>query len=148
MSGLERCGKEQSPSQSLGVPGRILRIHMMTHEVLDELREVQLDDATRLRLAGVYDETVRELAEVLPVAMREEFGRLVPRLGGTGAPSVAELRVADAQLAGWLDALVNAMDASVVLRALADPDRLAETGAESAAAQRGDVDGYAGTPYR
>ncbi len=107
-------------------PGRIIRIQSMIHELLEELRGLPLDQASRAHLAGIHDESVRQLAEVVPPEVGNELRRFVTMFDGTTAPSLAELRVADAQLAGWLDGLVQGLEAGIVLHALAAATRPAE----------------------
>lgn len=112
----------EQQEQVTGWEGRIVRIQLMVHEVLDELRTMQLDEAARTRVAAIYDESVSELLDVLSVGMCDELRRFVTQFHGDGTgspPSPAELLIADAQLAGWLDGLVRGVQARLVLRALA-----------------------------
>ena len=100
-------------------PGKVMRVWMVTHELLHELHELQLDQASRARLMSTYEASVRELSEALGPDALDEFRRLVTVFGEARAPSDAELRVAEAQLLGWLDGLVHGLQASVLLQALA-----------------------------
>jgi proteasome activator-like protein len=107
----------------------VLRIQAMTHELLEELRATQLDEPTRAHLAELYDSAVRDVSDSLSIGMKEELLRLFAPFGDQEAPSLQELRVADAQLAGWLDGLVRGLEAGIVLRALASQGML-DQGAE------------------
>ena len=100
-------------------PGKVMRVWMVTHELLHELHELQLDQASRARLMSTYEASVRELSEALGPDALDEFRRLVTVFGEARAPSDAELRVADAQLLGWLDGLVHGLQVSLLLQALA-----------------------------
>ena len=100
-------------------PGKVMRVWMVTHELLHELHELQLDQASRARLMSTYEASVRELCGALGPDALDEFRRLVMVFGEARALSDAELRVADAQLLGWLDGLVHGLRSSVVLQALA-----------------------------
>ena len=78
---------------------RVIRLGLMAHELLEELRHTPLDQAGRARLRDVFDRSVGELAGCLPPDLAAELGRLVPAIG-QGTPSQAELCVAQAQLSG------------------------------------------------
>jgi Bacterial proteasome activator len=83
----------------------VLWVGIMCRALLEELRSTVLDQAGRERLRVVFDATLGELAGCLPEALAGELGRLVPALG-VGVASQAELRLALAQLTGWLDGVL------------------------------------------
>ncbi len=112
--------------------GKAMRIEAMTGELLEELRSASLDEASRARVAAIHDRTVRELADTLPDGMREEFGRLVTEFGSAPAPSDGELRVAEAQLLGWVGGVVASAEAMRTLRALNAEMASAEWGSPDA----------------
>jgi hypothetical protein len=119
MSVTEQFEHDDLVSRVMSHPGKVMRVGMVTHELLNELRELQLDRASRARIMSTYEASVRELCEALGPDALEEFRRLVTVFGEARAPSDAELRVAEAQLLGWLDGLVHGLRSSVVLQALA-----------------------------
>ncbi len=91
-------------------PAKVLRIGSMVKQLLEEVKAAPLDDASRHRLREVYEISVRELASGLSPDLRDELARLVSPFS-SDAPSDAELRVAHAQLVGWLEGLFHGMQA-------------------------------------
>lgn len=91
-------------------PDKVMRIGAMIRGVLDEVRQAPLDEASRNRVREIYDTSVQELCEVLSPDLQEELGRLsLPFKEGT--PSESELRIAQAQLVGWLEGLFHGIQA-------------------------------------
>ncbi|MFC4944944.1 proteasome activator [Pseudonocardia sp. GCM10023141] len=86
-------------------PPKLLRLGSMIKQTLDEIHAMPLDDRGRLRLAGLYDRAVSELESALPASLRTEFMAIAPSLHTGAAVSDAELRIAQAQLVGWLEGL-------------------------------------------
>ena len=102
-------GQEEhaEPVQS---PAKVMRIGAMIRGVLDEIRQAPLDEGSRNRVREIYDTSVNELGSVLSPELREELGRLsLPFTEGT--PSESELRIAQAQLVGWLEGLFQGIQA-------------------------------------
>ncbi len=93
-------------------PAKLLRIASMVRELLDETRQATLDEAGRKRLADIYGRSVGELTEVLSEDLREELGQLAPPIE-SGVPTESELRVAQAQLVGWLEGLFHGIQAAM-----------------------------------
>ncbi len=91
-------------------PAKVMRIATMVRQLLDEVRQASLDEASRARLRDVYETSVRELGEVLSPDLKDELGRLSLPFEAD-APSDAELRVAHAQLVGWLEGLFHGIQA-------------------------------------
>jgi hypothetical protein len=106
----------QAPSVS--EPSKLLRIASMTRAMLEEVRQAPLDEAGRERLLSIYDRSLEELKEVVSEDLREELDSVfVPMSEST--PSEAELRVAQAQLIGWLEGLFHGIQASLISQQLA-----------------------------
>jgi hypothetical protein len=101
----------QRPQEAITEPAKLLRIASMVRELLDETRAASLDEAGRKRLAEVYQRSVGELREVLSEDLREELAELAPEL--QGVPSESEMRVAQAQLVGWLEGLFHGIQAAM-----------------------------------
>jgi hypothetical protein len=99
------------PSESIAEPAKLLRIASMVRELLDETRQASLDEAGRARLAEVYHRAVGELSQVLSPDLQEELVDLAPPL--EGVPSESEIRVAQAQLVGWLEGLFHGIQAAM-----------------------------------
>lgn len=92
-------------------PAKLLRIASMVRELLDETRQASPDEAGRKRLADIYQRSVDELSGVLSGDLREELGELAPPLDGV--PSESEIRIAQAQLVGWLEGLFHGIQAAM-----------------------------------
>lgn len=99
-------------------PSKLIRIASMTRAMLEEVREAPLDDAGRVRLRAIYDRSLAELKDVLSDDLVEELDAVfIPIDDGT--PSEAELRVAQAQLVGWLEGLFHGIQASLISQQMA-----------------------------
>src|SRR5579883_1487355 len=98
--------------------GRVLRVRAMAHEVLVELHAAPPDPGACHRLAHLYDESLGELADALSPTLRDELTRLAAPFRDA-EPTTDQLRVADAQLAGWLDGVTEAFEAAVAAAAMA-----------------------------
>ncbi|MEX0651335.1 MAG: proteasome activator [Actinomycetota bacterium] len=101
----------QTSAETITEPAKLLRIASMVRELLDETRQASLDEAGRARLADVYHRAVNALTEVLSPDLKEELGGLAPPLAGV--PSESEIRVAQAQLVGWLEGLFHGIQAAM-----------------------------------
>jgi hypothetical protein len=99
--------------ESVEQPAKVMRIGSMIKQLLDEVRAAPLDDASRDRLASIYDTSVKELSEALSPDLQDELHRLAPPFLGNGTPTEAELRVAQAQLVGWLEGLFHGIQATL-----------------------------------
>ena len=103
---------DRSPSQeTITEPAKLLRIASMVRELLDETRQASLDEGGRKRLTEIYRRAVDGLSEVLSGDLREELGELAPPL--EGVPSESEIRIAQAQLVGWLEGLFHGIQAAM-----------------------------------
>ena len=89
-----------------------MRIGSMLKQLLDEVRAAPLDEASRQRLREIYETSVTELAEGLSPDLRSELAGLALPFGD-GTPSEGELRVAQAQLVGWLEGLFHGIQATL-----------------------------------
>jgi hypothetical protein len=99
-------------------PSKLIRIASMTRAMLEEVREAQLDDAGRGRLLAIYDRSLAELKDVLSDDLVEELEAVFIPID-EGTPSEAELRVAQAQLVGWLEGLFHGIQASLISQQMA-----------------------------
>jgi hypothetical protein len=106
---------EQAPipaTDTITEPAKLLRIASMVRELLEETRQTSLDEPGRKRLAEIYGRSVGELAGILSEDLREELASLAPPIEG-GVPTESELRVAQAQLVGWLEGLFHGIQAAM-----------------------------------
>jgi hypothetical protein len=98
--------------ESVEHPAKVMRIGSMIRQLLEEVRQAPLDDASRSRLKEIYETSVRELAEGLSPDLRDELARLALPFD-QDSPSDAELRIAQAQLVGWLEGLFHGIQATL-----------------------------------
>jgi hypothetical protein len=104
--------------ESVEQPAKVMRIGSMIKQLLEEVRQAPLDEASRDRLREVYEESVRELSSGLSPDLQEELARLaLPFAEGT--PSESELRVAQASLVGWLEGLFHGIQATLFAQQMA-----------------------------
>jgi hypothetical protein len=99
-------------------PSKLLRIASMTRAMLEEVREAPLDDAGRSRLLSIYERSLEELKGVLSEDLREELDAVFVPIDEE-SPSEAELRIAQAQLVGWLEGLFHGIQASLISQQMA-----------------------------
>ncbi len=95
-------------------PGKVMRIGSMIKQLLEEVRNSSLDEASRERLAEVYERSVIELSGALSPDLQEELRSLALPFDHDEVPSESELRVAKAQLVGWLEGLFHGIQASLM----------------------------------
>jgi hypothetical protein len=112
-------------TESIEHPAKLLRIGSMVKQLLEEVRSAPLDEASRGRLREIYEQSIHELAEGLSPDLAAELDRIsIPF--DTGTPSDAELRVAHAQLVGWLEGLFHGIQATLVAQQVAARAQLDE----------------------
>jgi hypothetical protein len=104
---------EPQPNESVASPAKVMRIGAMVRQLLEEVRHAPLDEAGRDRMRDIYDISVRELSDSLSPDLAEELGRVARPFAGEETPSEAELRVAQAQLVGWLEGLFHGIQATL-----------------------------------
>jgi hypothetical protein len=111
--------RQQSPADMIEQPAKVMRIGSMVKQLLEEVRQAPLDDASRTRLREVHQSSVAELADGLAPELREELERLTLPFGDESVPSDAELRVAQAQLVGWLEGLFHGIQTALFAQQMA-----------------------------
>ena len=104
--------------ESVDQPAKVMRIGSMIKQLLEEVRHAPLDDASRSRLKEIYETSVQELAAGLSEDLRDELCRLAMPFE-TEFPSDAELRIAQAQLVGWLEGLFHGIQATLFAQQMA-----------------------------
>lgn len=92
-------------------PAKLLRIASMVRELLDEVRQASLDEVGRKRLLEIYERSVSELKEILSEDLQKELEDLT--IPFEGVPTESEIRVAQAQLVGWLEGLFHGIQAAL-----------------------------------
>jgi hypothetical protein len=107
-------------------PAKVMRIGSMIKQLLEEVRAAPLDDASRIRLREIHESSIEELASGLAPELREELARLSLPFTSDAIPSDAELRIAQAQLVGWLEGLFHGIQATLFAQQMAARAQLEE----------------------
>lgn len=118
-------GQEGPVGESVEQPAKVMRIGSMVKQLLEEVRDAPLDEASRARLREIYEQSVRELAGALSPDLAAELDRLSLSFDES-APSEAQLRVAQAQLVGWLEGLFHGIQATLLAQQMAARAQLDE----------------------
>jgi hypothetical protein len=109
---------KEDPARLIEQPAKVMRIGNMIKQLLEEVRAAPLDDAGRQRLKEIHRRSILELEAGLAPELREELERItLPFADGT--PSEPELRIAQAQLVGWLEGLFHGIQAALVAQQMA-----------------------------
>lgn len=116
--------QESSPVDAVESPTKIIRIGSMVKQLLDEVRSTTMDERARDRLRGIYENSVSELRTALSPELADELDRLAPDFGDEEVPSDGELRVAQAQLVGWLEGLFHGIQATLMTQQMAARQQL------------------------
>ena len=110
-------GTEGPPTETITEPAKLLRIASMVRELLEETRHASMDEAGRKRLVEIYHRSVDELGDSVSKDLKDELQELVPPLDGV--PTESEMRVAQAQLVGWLEGLFHGIQAAMFAQQMA-----------------------------
>ncbi|NNN19626.1 MAG: bacterial proteasome activator family protein [Acidimicrobiaceae bacterium] len=110
---LQDGDAELQDRESVSSPSKVLRIGSMIKTLLDEVRGVELDEASRNRLAEIYHTSIDELKQGLSPDLGSELEKLSLPFSDDRPPSESELRVAQAQLVGWLEGLFHGIQATL-----------------------------------
>ncbi|HJP16941.1 MAG TPA: proteasome activator [Acidimicrobiales bacterium] len=111
-------------SEAVEQPAKVMRVGTMMKQLLEEVRSATLDEASRGRLKEIFDTSVKEIGSTLTEDLREELDRLVIPFDEE-APTAAELQIAHAQLVGWLEGLVQGIQATLFAQQMAAQQQLA-----------------------
>ena len=117
---------EHSLTDLVEQPAKVMRIGTMIKQLLEEVRAAPLDEASRNRLREIHATSIRELEDGLAPELREELDRLTLPFNEGTAPSDAELRIAQAQLVGWLEGLFHGIQATLLAQQMAARAQLEE----------------------
>jgi hypothetical protein len=116
----------ESIGEMVEQPAKVMRIGSMIKQLLEEVRAAPLDEASRLRLKEIHESSIEELSTGLAPDLRDELARLSLPFTGDEIPSDAELRVAHAQLVGWLEGLFHGIQATLFAQQMAARAQLDE----------------------
>ena len=125
------------PRESVTEPAKVMRIGSMVKQLLEEVRAAPLDEASRERLAEIYERSVTELSMALSPDLQEELHMLALPFDHDEIPSESELRVAKAQLVGWLEGLFHGIQATLMAQQFAARQQLEQMRELPGGAQQG-----------
>ena len=120
-AGVDGDGAEgaEPEGETVSEPAKVMRIGSMIKQLLEEVRQAPLDERSRVRLREIYTLSVKELASSLSPDLRVELESLALPFAEGEVPSEAELRVAQAQLVGWLEGLFHGIQATLFAQQMA-----------------------------
>ena len=110
---VEQGDAPDNPVTLVQQPAKVMRIGTMIKQLLDEVKSAPLDEAARARLTEIYSQSITELKDGLAPELVEELERLSLPFTEENTPSEGELRIAQAQLVGWLEGLFHGIQAAV-----------------------------------
>jgi hypothetical protein len=119
-------GKSESVIEMVEQPAKVMRIGSMVKQLLDEVRNAPLDEASRTRLREIHQQSISELASALSPDLAAELDRMTLPFDEATVPSGAELRIAQAQLVGWLEGLFHGIQATLMAQQMAARAQLTE----------------------
>ncbi|MEU3233123.1 bacterial proteasome activator family protein [Nocardiopsis alba] len=115
----EGTAEPRSLADMVEQPAKVMRIGSMIRQLLDEVKAAPLDEASRARLKEIHTSSIKELEDGLAPELIEELERLTLPFAEGSAPSDAELRIAQAQLVGWLEGLFHGIQTTLFAQQMA-----------------------------
>jgi hypothetical protein len=115
----DTSNEQQDIAAQVEQPAKVMRIGSMIKQLLEEVRAAPLDEAGRQRLTEIHRRSITELEDGLAPELRDELERLSLPFDAAQIPSEAELRIAQAQLVGWLEGLFHGIQAALVAQQMA-----------------------------
>ena len=119
MASVPQDDEGQSPASMVEQPAKVMRIGTMIKQLLEEVKAAPLDEASRERLKEIHENSVKELEDGLAPELREELQRLSLPFTADTIPSEGELRIAQAQLVGWLEGLFHGIQTALFAQQMA-----------------------------
>ncbi len=129
---------ERSTGDAIEQPAKVMRVGAMLRGLLQEVREAPLDERSRDRLRDIYEISLQELGSALSADLRDELARLAQPFPEAEVPSEGELRVAKAQVVGWLEGLIQGIQATLYAQQVLARRQLAD--------MRGQLPPFSGDP--
>src|ERR1700756_4039365 len=115
----EEASGERPVTEMVEQPAKVMRVGSMIRQLLEEVRAAPLDEASRQRLKEIHASSVKELEDGLAPELVEELERLSLPFTDEAIPSDAELRIAQAQLVGWLEGLFHGIQTTLFAQQMA-----------------------------
>ena len=119
-------GDDRDITDLVEQPAKVMRIGSMIKQLLDEVRSAPLDTAARARLREIHARSVQELSDALAPELVDELERLSLPFSADAEPSEPELRIAQAQLVGWLEGLFHGIQTALFAQQMAARAQLEE----------------------
>ncbi len=126
LAGGEDGGGAAGLGDMVEQPAKVMRIGTMIKQLLEEVRAAPLDDASRQRLRDIHASSIRELEQGLAPELRDELERITLPFAEDETPSDAELRIAQAQLVGWLEGVFHGIQTALFAQQMAARAQLEE----------------------
>jgi hypothetical protein len=117
-------GDEDEGREFVSEPAKVMRVGSMIKQLLEEVRSTSLDEPSRVRLREIYDTSISELGSALSADLQDELKRLAFPFADNGTPTEMELRIAQAQLVGWLEGLFHGIQATLFAQQMAARQQL------------------------
>jgi hypothetical protein len=118
-SSAEVASRERPVTEMVEQPAKVMRVGSMIRQLLEEVRAAPLDEKSRARLKEIHSSSIKELEDGLAPELVEELERLSLPFAEGEVPSEAELRVAQAQLVGWLEGLFHGIQTTLFAQQMA-----------------------------
>jgi Protein of unknown function (DUF2587) len=115
----EEADTAKSVTDMVEQPAKVMRIGNMIRQLLDEVKAAPLDEASRQRLRSIHSASIAELKEGLAPELVEELERITLPFSEEATPTDAELRIAQAQLVGWLEGLFHGIQTALFAQQMA-----------------------------
>ena len=115
----ENAGRERPVTEMVEQPAKVMRIGNMIRQLLEEVRAAPLDEKSRARLKEIHQSSIKELEDGLAPELVDELERLSLPFTEDDLPSEAELRIAQAQLVGWLEGLFHGIQTTLFAQQMA-----------------------------
>jgi len=116
---LQESSRERPVTEMVEQPAKVMRIGSMIRQLLEEVRAAPLDEKSRARLKEIHESSIKELEDGLAPELAAELDRLSLPFTEDSTPSEAELRIAQAQLVGWLEGLFHGIQTTLFAQQMA-----------------------------
>ncbi len=130
--------EQQELTETVTAPAKVMRIGSMVKQLLEEVKSAELDEASRERLGEIYERSIVELSGALSEDLQQELRMLTLPFRDGETPTMGELRIAQAQLVGWLEGLFHGIQATLFAQQIAARQQLEQMRGIPPGAQGGD----------
>jgi Protein of unknown function (DUF2587) len=118
-SDMAEASRERPVTEMIEQPAKVMRVGNMIRQLLEEVRAAPLDEKSRVRLKEIHASSIKELEDGLAPELVDELERLSLPFADDEVPSDAELRIAQAQLVGWLEGLFHGIQTTLFAQQMA-----------------------------